>query len=189
VTQHSIHIFINRKKYDLTNPVQTGRALKELAGIALTDVLFLQRPGDDEVVGDDTPVTLKNGDHLHSQPPANYGDEPRYADVQRLPQPDGWTYHIYNGYRLPPEYRPDVIRLLVKLPPTFPDAQPDMFWVSPAVCIAATGAAPAGASIETVLGESWQRFSWHLVQGAWRAGASDLRDYLRCILGRFERRN
>ena len=34
--KHVIHIFINKKKYELENPVQTGASLKQLAGIALT---------------------------------------------------------------------------------------------------------------------------------------------------------
>src|SRR5690349_8367542 len=69
----SIHIFINKRKFELDNPVQTGASLKQLAGIPLQDVLFLQSHGDDEVIANDAKVTLKNGDHLHSQPPADYG--------------------------------------------------------------------------------------------------------------------
>lgn len=68
-----INVFINRTKYELTNPVQTGRALKQLAGIPLTDVLFLQQPHEDLVIANDSTVTLKSGAHLHSQPPADYG--------------------------------------------------------------------------------------------------------------------
>ena len=71
--EHSIHVFINKQKYKLEHAVQTGSALNNCAGIPLSDVLFLQRPGDDEVIGNDAKVTLKNGDHLHSQPPADYG--------------------------------------------------------------------------------------------------------------------
>jgi hypothetical protein len=66
--EHPIHIFINKKKYEIDNPIQTGASLKNLAGIPLSDVLFLQRPGEDEVIPNDTKITLKNGDHLHSQP-------------------------------------------------------------------------------------------------------------------------
>lgn len=184
-----IHVFINRTKYDLDSPVQTGRALKELAAIPLGDVLFLQQPKDDEVIGNDTVVTLKNGDHLHSQPPADYGDERRYDSLVELPQPDRWRFMIFNSFQIPDAYRPNLVRLLVKLPPAFPDAQPDMFWISPSVTVDATGASPMGASVENLLGEPWQRFSWHLAAGAWRPGISDLRDYLRCVLARFERRN
>ncbi len=69
--EHQIHIFINKKKYEIHDPVQTGVSLKHLAGIPLNDVLFLQRPGEYEVIPNDIKITLKNGEHLHSQPPAD----------------------------------------------------------------------------------------------------------------------
>ena len=184
-----IHVVINRKQYELDDPVQTGRALKELGSIPLADVLFLEQPGDDLVIANDAKVTLHNGAHLHSQPAADYGDEQRHGEVQELRQSDGWTFLVYRDFRLLPEFRPDKVDLLVKLPPTFPDAAPDMFWIQPPVVVAATGAAPRGTTMETLLGQTWQRFSWHLAAGAWRAGVSDLRDFLRCIIGRFERRD
>jgi hypothetical protein len=39
---HQIEIFINKKKYEVAHAEQTGASLKHLAGIPLTDVLFLQ---------------------------------------------------------------------------------------------------------------------------------------------------
>ena len=66
-------VFINREKYELADPVQTGRMLKKLGGISLRDTLFRQRPHDDEVIANDAAVTLKDGDHFYSQPPADYG--------------------------------------------------------------------------------------------------------------------
>jgi hypothetical protein len=185
----SIHVFIDRKKFDLDDPVQTGRSLKELAGIPLGDVLFLDQPGDDLVIKNEATVTLKNGAHLHSQPAADYGDEQRYHEVSELPQPDGWTFVIYRDFQIPSDYRPDRIDVLVKLPPTFPDAAPDMFWVSPHVTVGPGGSSPRGTTTENVLSASWQRFSWHLSPGSWRPGVSTMRDFIRCIIGRFERRD
>ncbi len=184
-----IEVFIDKKKFELTDPVQTGRSLKELAGIPLNDVLFLDQPGDDIVIKNDATVTLNNGAHLHSQPAADYGDEQRYANIEEHRQADGWTFTIYRGFRIPSEYRPDCVDVLVKLPPTFPDAAPDCFFVSPVVTLAANGASPRGTGIVNLLKQNWQQFSWHLKPGAWRPGASELRDFLRCILGRFERRD
>jgi hypothetical protein len=191
---HTVHIFINKQRYDLANPVQTGARLKQLAGIPLGDVLFLQQPGEDRVVANDASVTLKNGDHLHSQPPADYGMEADlfvksglHPDSASLhPQPDGWTFLVISDFALPTGFQPDHVRLLVKLPPTFPDAAPDMFWVQPPVKTP-NGSLPRATSIEHVLGADWQRFSWHLVGGTWKAGVSTLRDYIRCICGRFLR--
>jgi hypothetical protein len=192
--QHPIHVFINKRKFDLDNPVQTGTSLKQLAGIALGDVLFLQQPGDDQVLANDATVTLKSGDHLHSQPPADYGLAPSLlaeagfgperAAVYR--QPDGWSFLVVSDYDLPSGFQPSRVRILLKLPPTFPDAAPDMFWVQPEVK-APNGNLPRSTSLERLLDQNWQRFSWHLASGAWKPGTSTLRDYLRCVASRFLR--
>lgn len=196
--EHTVHVFINKQKVELPAPTQTGASLKALVGIPLGDVLFLQQPGDDLVVANDASVTLKNGDHLHSQPPADYGALDSIApdllqdaglDATRAtlhPEPGGWSFLVISDYQLPQGYAPDRVRLLVKLPPTFPDAAPDMFWVSPAVR-SPNGCLPRATSPERLLGEEWQRFSWHLASGAWTPGVSTLRDFLRCVAARFQR--
>jgi hypothetical protein len=193
--RHSIHFFINRTKYQVAKAAQTGRSLKELGGVALGDVLFRERPGDDEVIANEAHVTVKDGDHFHSSPPADYGSVAAVAEdwaigsgPRQLHQPDGWTFVVFDAFPVPAEYVPGLVRLLVKLPPGFPDAAPDMFWIQPAIRLAG-GDIPVGTTIESVLGEPWQRFSWHLQPGAWRPGISDLRDFLRCVRTRFERRN
>lgn len=191
---HPIHVFINKAKYDLSSPTLTGASLKALAGISSADVLFLQQPHEDQVIANEASVTLKNGDHLHSQPPADYGSMDALLDEAGIP-PDrravhrdaaGWSLLVLSDYELPRGYQPDRVRLLLKLPPTFPDAAPDMFWVHPAVR-APNGGLPRAAGGEHLLGQEWQRFSWHLAQGAWKPGASTLRDYLRCVAARFQR--
>lgn len=193
VATHRIVVTINRKEYEFADPHQSGRSLKERAGIPLADVLFLDRPHEDEVITDDTRVTLKMGECFHSAPPANYGQQQLNqvsVGVERfdvLPQPDGWTFLVIPDYVVPVGFSPGLVRLMVKLPPTFPDAAPDMFWVNPHVRTSA--GAPQGTTIENVLGELWQRFSWHLLPGAWQPGASTLRDFMRCIRSRFEKRN
>lgn len=189
-----IHVFINKKKYELEQPVQTGAHLKQVASIALSDVLFVQRPGDDEVIGNDAQITLKNGDHLHSQPPADYGfgaEMLREADLDPSratlhPEAGGWSFLIVSDYRLPDGFQPNAVQLLVKLPPAFPDSAPDMFWIYPAVKTSA-GSLPRSTSMERVMEKDWQRFSWHLVPGTWKPGSSTLRDFLRCISARFLR--
>jgi hypothetical protein len=196
MSPHNVHVFINKTKYELESPEQTGASLKHLAGIPLGDVLFLQRPGDDEVVANDATVTLSNGDHLHSQPPADYGLEPSLLveaglDPERVvvsEQPGGWSFLVILDHELPEGYQPPRIRLLIKLPPLFPEAAPDMFWANPAVLTHA-GTLPRGSSTEMLLGEEWQRFSWHLAPGAWKPGMSTLRDYLRCVRARFLRKD
>jgi len=191
---HVISVIINLKPFEFADAHQTGRSLKERAGILLTDVLFRDRPKEDEVIADDTKVVLECGDCFHSAPPADYG-APRigvgdvgFERFDSVPQPDGWTFLVVHDYPLPPGLAPAAVDLLVKLPPAFPDAAPDMFWLSPHIRTP-SGVEPQGTSVETVLGGAWQRFSWHLKPGAWRPGMSTLRDYMRCVRTRLEKRN
>ena len=192
--EHSIHVFINKTKFDLDNPVQTGASLKQFAGIPLGDVLFLQQPREDDVIANDGSVTLKNGDHLHSQPAADYGLNPsvfveaglKPEEARLHAESGGWSFLVISDYGLPLGFQPSRVELLVKLPPTFPDAAPDMFWVYPEVRTP-SGSVPRSTSTERLLDKSWQRFSWHLAAGAWKPGVSTLRDYLRCIQARFLR--
>lgn len=191
---HDVHVSINNHPFEFADPNQTGRSLKERARIPLADVLFLDRPHEDEVIPNEMHITLKSGERFHSSPPANYGDLPiGAADVgftkfDGVKQPDGWTLVVVHDYPLPSGFSPATVDLLVKLPPSFPDAAPDMFWVNPQVRTAA-GAAPQGTSMEPLMGSSWQRFSWHLSPGAWRPGVSTLRDFMRCVRARLEKRN
>ena len=191
-----VHIFINKKKYELEHSVQTGQQLKQLAGIPLGDVLFLQRPGEDEVIPNHAKVTLKDGEHFHSQPPADYGlgvgllEEAGIAPDRATVHSEigGWVFVVISNYELPQGFAPNRVDLLIKLPPGFPDAAPDMFWVHPEVrCL--NGVVPKATSPERLLGKEWQRFSWHLAPGAWKPGISEFRDFMRCIHSRFLRMN
>lgn len=192
---NQIHIFINKAKYEFDQIVQTGAALKHAANIPLGDVLFLQRPGDDEVIANEAKITLKNGEHFHSQPPADYGLEVEGLLVDAGLNPSktvlhneagGWRYLVVNDYLLPKGFDPEQVDLLVKIPPGFPDSAPDMFWTCPSVK-APNGSLPRATCNEHLLGKDWQRFSWHLAAGAWKPGISTLRDYMRCVASRFQR--
>lgn len=189
-----VTVTINRKPFEFSDPHQTGRSLKERAGIPLGDVLFRHRAKEDEVITDDAKVTLKCGDCFHSAPPANYGAPAiSSADIgferfESKAQPDGWIFLVVPDYPLPEGLSPRSVQLLVKLPPAFPDAAPDMFWLSPQIRTPA-GTTPQGTSIENLLGAQWQRFSWHLNPGVWRPGISTLRDFMRCVRARLEKRN
>ncbi len=100
--ERKIEIVINKKRYEISEPTQTGASLKNLAGIPLNDVLFLQRPREDEVIPNETTIEVKNGDQFHSQPPANYGLGAATPDVSGVhpertalhPQPGGWNHLV-----------------------------------------------------------------------------------------------
>ncbi len=75
---------------------------------------------------------------------------------------------------------PTVCELLVRLPPGFPDAGPDMFWIASPVTRVDGQPIPATDVTETHLGRRWQRWSRH-IGGAWRPGVDDLRTYITYI--------
>jgi hypothetical protein len=184
---------IDRDHYEFAEANQTGRSLKGRAGVPLTDELYLRRPGADLLVGNDDPIVIKNGDRFYSQPPATYGKAPVVPDDELHgfslhPQADGWTYAIHDTFELPDAYTPRVVRLLIKLPPTFPDAAPDMFFVTPVVRVT-TGGAPRGTSDTQLLDQPWQQFSWHLAPGSWRPGISTFLGYVACVRARFAQRD
>jgi hypothetical protein len=64
-------------------------------------------------------------------------------------------FPLGNGFNVPTS------DLLLKIPKSYPDTGPDMFWTAPNVAFA-DGRIPQGAeSIEQILGKDWRRFSWH----------------------------
>jgi hypothetical protein len=106
-----------------------------------------------------------------------------------------WIYVLIHDYVLPDGFEPASTTMLLRLPPGFPDAAPDMFWADPPIKVRATGAYPVAADqfeLYPVDGEEsmqvrrWQRFSRHLPNGAWRPGIDDLRSWLRTIRATLE---
>ena len=73
---------------------------------------------------------------------------------------DGLIYVIVKKFQLPPGYNKQYTRLLLKIPLSYPNGNPDMFWVDHDLRLA-SGGSQANANIENVLGEPWLRYSWH----------------------------
>lgn len=73
---------------------------------------------------------------------------------------DGLIYVIVRDYPLPVGYNNPHTRLLLKIPLSYPNGSPDMFWVDPDLRLA-SGGSQASTTIENILGEPWLRFSWH----------------------------
>ena len=93
----------------------------------------------------------------------------------------GFMHVIIHDFELPPAYTPRTCDLLIRLPPGYPNANPDMFWTRPNVKLAA-GNWPANADhLQDFSGSSWQRWSRHFPDGRWRAGIDGLDTYLASI--------
>ena len=85
---------------------------------------------------------------------------------------------VIDNYPLPPGLGRDRVDLLLRLPTSWPDGQPDMFWVHPEVQVAGRYP-PAADYFEPHVGRQWQRWSRHL-NGGWTAG-DDLSTWLRIV--------
>jgi hypothetical protein len=75
---------------------------------------------------------------------------------------------------------PTATELLIRLPPGFPDASPDMFWLASPVTRTDGQPIPATDVTESHVGRTWQRWSRH-IGAAWRPGVDDLRSYIAYI--------
>jgi len=92
---------------------------------------------------------------------------------------------VINDFELPSQYVPRRCSLLLRLPPGYPNTNPDMFWTTPGVCLA-NGAMPIAAQvIENLGGKEWQRWSRH--NNVWRPGVDDIQTKLRAVRTELEK--
>lgn len=96
----------------------------------------------------------------------------------------GMTALVLKDFPVPPGLSSGHVDLLLRLPVGFPDATPDMFWVSPSLTTAAGSQLPGTDVTEAHVGRTWQRWSRHIAQ-QWRPGIDNLETYLayvrRCL--------
>ena len=96
---------------------------------------------------------------------------------------------LLRDFPIPPAYAPRTSDLLLRLPPGYPNAAPDMFWTKPDVKLA-SGAWPdrseyhevpgAGPGSEVYANVHWQRWSRHF-QSGWIVGQPGLQSFVRTI--------
>ena len=97
-------------------------------------------------------------------------------------QDNGFVCVVIRNFPLPPAYTPGTTDLLLRLPPNFPMARPDMFWMYPHVRLSG-GAYPQTADQFDVQfqGRQWQRWSRHFGVSQWRPGTDNLKTFLGTI--------
>jgi len=96
-----------------------------------------------------------------------------------LVEEEGFAYVIFQDYPVPRSYSKASTGLLLKIPLSYPNGRPDMFWTDEDLLLA-NGQEPNQANvIETPLGKRWRRFSWH--PQAWNPASSNLRMYLEFV--------
>ncbi|MDD5463360.1 MAG: E2/UBC family protein [Methylococcales bacterium] len=91
---------------------------------------------------------------------------------------DGFIHLLSDAYPLPSGYNKKLTKLLIKLPKSYPNGKPDMFWADLDLELS-SGPFKEGISIENIYGVQWKRFSWHLKH--WNPGHDSLKTYLEFI--------
>jgi hypothetical protein len=99
-----------------------------------------------------------------------------------LTEAESFAHLVLHSYPLPRGYNKATTELLLKIPLSYPNGRPDMFWVDEDLLLK-NGRCPKRADlIETILSRKWRRFSWH-PQG-WNPGTDNLRTYLEFVNAR-----
>jgi hypothetical protein len=117
----------------------------------------------------------------------------------KLPEPDreyleraGIEFRVFDDdtgmlnvelidFGLPDGLNAERANVLFRLPASYPDTPPDMWWIIPHLTPVSGGVIPATESIETHDGRSWQRWSRHLDAALWRSGIDGLESYVRLL--------
>ena len=99
----------------------------------------------------------------------------------------GRNLMVFKDYEIPVQiWSRDKVDLLIIIPPPYPNAKLDMFWVMPKLFLP-DGAIPNAAACEEIyLGRTWQRFSWH--PSTWNPARDDLKTYLEVVNHRLHQR-
>ncbi len=88
---------------------------------------------------------------------------------------------VFKGFPLGEGYNAPTSDLLLKVPRSYPEASPDMFWVEPEITLA-TGQIPQSAeTIESHLGKNWRRFSWHRQGSPWNPTIDNIHGFIEFI--------
>lgn len=149
-----------------------------------------QLPVDDVQITGST--TIRSGERYRAVPPGTFGlaqVPPQLADeiealrrdghIIEVVVAEGWICVLFRAYELPRHFNKPATDLLLKLPLSFPNGKPDMFWTEVDVSLA-TGACPRRAGeVETALGKRWRRFSWH--PKSWNPATDNLHTFLEFV--------
>jgi hypothetical protein len=69
--------------------------------------------------------------------------------------------------------------LLIRIPRSYPDAGPDMFWTTPELALSDGRVPQSAESVEVYLGRQWRRFSWH--RSHWNSSLDNIHGYLEFV--------
>lgn len=85
---------------------------------------------------------------------------------------------VFKEYQLPHGYNKTASDLLVQCPESYPNGNPDMFWMDSDLQLK-SGQGQANTNQENVLSKNWLRFSWHIQK--WNPGRDNMFTYLEFV--------
>jgi len=183
-------------------PLPTGSAL-ERAKLSSADLSRLDpefEAGDgvfldlgdlpDVQLLDDWRLLVQSDDQFYTSPCGNVGFGDRLAQDlaqarQRFGQVDvtpeaGRTLVVVRDQSLPGHWNRDTTDILIQVPQGYPLSALDMFWVQPGLRLADGRMPHCGEVLESYLGTTWQRFSWHYPPGVkWNPTRDGILSHLR----------
>ncbi|MGI8423257.1 MAG: E2/UBC family protein [Chloroflexota bacterium] len=190
----SVVIHFGHDKYKVDKDAMSGTELRRLFGVPPADNLYRAKGSkvDGPAITDDEIVPLKNGDHFTSAPRDVSGGAPSdgpslpsrirreveriesdFGDagpVEVVADPSGQRVLIYRSHSH--GWKPDPVTLLLRIPPLYPDEQPDLLFLEEGA------AGPHGVPRlmqcgVPFAGRAWQQVSWHLT-GPYDPGRENL---------------
>ena len=75
--------------------------------------------------------------------------------------------------------------LLLKVPKTYPEAAPDMFWADERITYSDGRIPQAADNFEDILGKKWRRFSWH--RPSWNPTFDNMHGHIEFIKARLSK--
>lgn len=100
-----------------------------------------------------------------------YGVEPSSVEIH-MGNP---ILVVIQDYQLPNGFKISSSPLLLKIPITYPQGKPDMFWLA-TEAMPIHGKLPFSPRTESLLGKSWLRYSWHPAK--WNPSQDNLATFL-----------
>jgi hypothetical protein len=94
---------------------------------------------------------------------------------------------VLKAFSLGASFSIDNSDILIKVPKTYPEAGPDMFWTQPELTFKGGRVPQAAEHLENHIGRTWRRFSWH--RARWTPSVDNLHGYIQFIRKRLEQPN
>ena len=202
---------VDKEKFEVGEPSITGRKILELAGKSPVNqfLLILSGHGQPREIPLDEEVDLSapgierfrtlqrecregfSGRRHFQLPPDDEAFLESLGCQWETVSEGGVMWVVIYSYPVPTGYNQAKVDLYLRIEPTYPDTQIDMYYVYPALALN-SGKAIGALSTETFDGKTWQRWSRHRVSpNAWRPGTDCLETHMalvnRCLIEEVEK--